>query len=323
MRFEETNTFSASQLDFVPRDRRNYSSRLAGAFAVIVLFLCLLALFPDLLYAQLAVALFVAMLGIYVVIEAQRSVDLATNTEFMNLMFSQGLGTGASFCLFVRRDGTIVYANDGWKQLFGNLNSEAQALESVFQNGGVSAADRERMMGAIYSNVTERVIFPIKQAGEVKELILTVEPLPRPSGYVMIRGREYKGERTGAQMLPHMLRTTSPDKLDHMLAHTPIGHYATDVTGRFEYVNNAFEQILGFEPGELVYSRITLARALYQLGERAVSNDYTVGDYTGGAALQDKSGALINGLLFQTVIRDEAGRATGSSGSFLASAMLE
>lgn len=324
MRFEDSNDFSGSQLDFVPRDRRSQTSRIGVAFSFITLLLCLIGLVPDFggaIYGHLILAIALAALGIYVVINAQRLLDLIMSTEYLNLMFSQGLALGSNFCLFVKRDGTIVYANDGLRQLFGPTG-ESNALETVFERGGVAAPDRERLMGAIYSDTHDKLIFPITSAGEVKQFVLTVEPLPRPRGYVMIRGREFKGERSGIQMMPDMLRSTSPDKLDHLLSETPVGHYATDVHGRFEYVNPAFERALAYDSGEMVASRLTLTQVLYKLGDRMISNDYSIGDFAGEATLQGKGGFTMNYTLYQRAMRDENGKTTGASGSIIASTML-
>jgi PAS domain S-box-containing protein len=327
MRFEENSSFSSSQLDFVPRDRRRHGSRIIVAFIFIVLFICLFGLLPDLasaLQGHLILAIGVALLAIYVVMQSQRMLDLAMSAEYQNLLFAQALSLGTSFCLFARRDGTIVYANDGVRALFGNAASESQALETVFKSGGVATTDRERIMGAIYSNAGERLVFPITSAsGQQKNYVLTVEPLTRPSGFVMIRGREYRGERAGTQVMPNMLRTTSADKLDHMLSATPIGHYATDAFGRFEYVNQAFEQVLGYSPGEVISSRLSLSRVLYRLNDRAVSGDYSIGDFSGDAVVQGKSGTTSNCMLYQTVIRDDAGKAIGASGSIISATMLD
>jgi PAS domain S-box-containing protein len=150
-----------------------------------------------------------------------------------------------------------------------------------------------------------------------KEYILTVDPLSRPSGFLVLRGREYLGQRAGLQLLPDVLRSTSADKLDHMLAHTPIAHYTTDPFGRLEYVNPAFEQLAGYTPGEMTDEKLAIPQLLQEIDGRPVSQDYTLGDHQGKASLRRKNNASVAVTLFQYVIRDDTGKIIGASGSIL------
>lgn len=327
MRFQEANEANTSQLDFVPRERRNQGPRLAATFIAIFFLIITIGYSSSLSVHSVGtpiLAMLVLVLGFYVVTRFQQNLDLVMTTEFQNMLFSQAAALGTSFCLFTRRDGTVVYANQGMRELFGRGAGESQALETIFKAGQVAVADRERVMSAIYSNAGERLIFPITlPSGQQKNFVLTVEPITRPSGYVVLRGREYRGERTGSQVMPDMLRGTTLAKLDHMLTTTPIGQYATDAFGRFEYVNPAFEQMLGYQSGEIVEQRLTLPQVLYQLGERAMVDDYTLADFAGDAVIQGKSRTTTNCMLFQNVIRDEKGKTAGVSGSVIAAAALQ
>jgi PAS domain S-box-containing protein len=245
-------------------------------------------------------------------------------TEHQNLLFSQALSIGSEFSIIVRQSGTIVYANRGLHSFFGGTAvGESKALESIFERGGVSKPDRERVMGSIYNNMSDRLVFPIPTTGgEPREIILTIEPLARPAGFILIRGREFRGERTGLQMLPEMLRSTSVDKLDHLLTTTPIAHYATDVVGRIEYVNDALERAFGYTPGEILENRFTLSTLLLQMNGKAVTQDYTIGDFTGEAVVHSKSGKPVSCLLFQSVIRDEKNKPVGATGSIITPEMV-
>ena len=327
MRFQEANEKNTSQLDFVPRERRNQGPRLAMTFVAIFFLILTIGYSSSFSVHSVAtpvLAVLVLILGFYVVTRFQQNLDLVMSTEFQMMLFSQAVALGTNFTLFARRDGTVVYTSSGLRDLFGRGSGDSQALEMIFKEGQVAMADRERVMGAIYSNVAERLIFPITMpSGQQKNYVLSVEPISRPNGYVVIRGREYRGERTGSQVMPDMLRGTTLAKLDHLLSTTPIGHYATDAFGRFEYVNQALEHMLGYQPGEIVAQRLTLPRILYQLDQRPVADDYTLADYSGEAVVQGKSRATSNCMLFQTVMRDEKGKTTGVSGSVIAAAALQ
>ena len=323
MRFNETEYTSPGQMDFVPRERRRQIWNLVIASSVCIALIFVLAFSPQSPSGRLAGA-FASMavvggLCFFVIYRKQQSLDLVMATEYQNMLFAQAAALGSSFCLFVRRDGTIVYADDGLRNIFPSfVHNDSQALEGVFEAGGVVKADRERIMGAIYSSNSDRLIFPIKtKDGEAREYILTVEPLQRPGGFSVIRGREYRGQRAGMQLMPDVLRTTSADKLDHLLSSSPIGLYVTDNFGRLEYVNPAFETMLGYKPGELLEAHIPVYRLFYQLNNQPVPEDYTMADYNGEALLQKKQGLLMRADLAQSVMRDADGKLIGGAGTVL------
>jgi PAS domain S-box-containing protein len=321
MRFDETDYSSPGQLDFVPRERRNQVNKLILVFVVALAALFIIGMLgaANRLHATLLSLIIVAFLGFYAVFRNQRNLDLVMATEFQNMLFAQGTALGAAFCIFVKRDGTIVYANDGLKELFPHAAySDSRALEAIFAQGGVHRSDRERIMGAIYAHQAERIAFPARTAsGEEKNFILTVEPLQRPGGFSLVRGREFRGQRAGVQLLPPALRATSADKLDALLAATPVAHYVTDAFGRIEYANPACEELLGYAPGEMMEGRLALRDMLYQISGQRIAEDYRPGEYYGDALLQKKQGGYANVILHQAVSRDHEGRTLGATGSIL------
>lgn len=322
MRFSETEYNSTAQMDFVPRERRHQVWHIVVAFMFTICLLFILSVAPGAMggpvFAGLASMASVAVLCFYVVYRKQQSLDLVMSTEYQNMLFAQAVALGTSFCLFVRRDGTIVYANDGLRKLFPHFAySDSQVLEGLFEQGGVRKADRERVMAAIYSSQSDRVVCPLKTLEGEQEYILTMEPLKRPGGFMVVRGREYRDKRTGTQMLPDMLGTTSMDKIQHMLSNTAVAHYITDSYGRLEYVTPALERLLGYQGGELLDGKLYIHHLLYQLGGQPVGDDYTLTDYSGEATLQKKQGTVTTAILHQSVIRDENGKPAGATGSIL------
>jgi PAS domain S-box-containing protein len=243
--------------------------------------------------------------------------DLVLSTEYQNLLFAQALSVGSSFLLIVRRDGTIVHASEGLADVIPNFNyAQAQALEGLFVLGTVRKTDRERIMGAIHSNTRETLVFPIiAQYQPAKDYILTVEPMPRPAGFSVVRGREYLGQRAGLQRLPDSLSATSMDQLEHLLCTTDVAHFTTDAYGRFEYVNPAFERLLGYEAGEILESKLSLHHVVFSLGSIAVTEEYSLGDYHGSATVVDKNGTRYASTLHQTVVRNAQGKTQGATGT--------
>ena len=294
MRFNENETHDPARLDFVPREYRRQFTRMVAVFT-----LCLLALlivgFVGMIresgFTPLLSLFIIIFISMYALIRKQRDLDLVVNTEYQNMLFAQGVALGVSFYLFVRMDGTIIYSSDGVRKLFPKLaGGEAQALASALEQGGVLAPDRDRLMKAITTCSADRMVFPIPVNGEKKEYVITVDPLTRPAGVLLVRGREFRDNRTGAQLLPDVLRSTTTDKLDHMLAHSPVGHYTADAFGQIEYANHAFEQLLGYGPGEIAERKLTLGEIIHSLKGAAYNAEAGLVEASGDASPAGRAG---------------------------------
>ena len=323
MRFDTLDSTRADQLDFVPRKRRGRVFRVIFAFTLTITLIFMLAFAPPLsgfaIYTPLVAIVLMAFLCLYVVYHEQITLDLVMSTEYQNMLYAQALSLGSSFCMIVRREGTIVYASDGMNSIFPQFDySRAKALEGVFEQGLVRKIDRERIMGAIHSSTPDRLIFPIiNQYQDKKDYIITVEPMPRPSGFSLIRGREYLGQRTGIQLMPDALRSTSVDKIDHLLATTDSAHYTTDAFGRFEYVNPACERLFGYAPNEIVESKLGFHNLVFSLGEQTVTEEYSLADYVGSVVILCKPDGRRSYILRQQVVKDSAGKIIGATGTFI------
>lgn len=321
MRYNEMESSSSDQLDFMPRERRSHIHRviIAFVFTIALVFITGYAPFFNNMeaYTPLIAILLLSVLCFYVAYRNQVNLDLVMSTEYQNMLFAQAFSVGTSFAMIVRRDGTIIHASDGMSSIFPRFDySQSQALEGVFEQGIVRRTDRERIMGAIHSGLNDRLIFPIlNHYQEKKDYIISVEPMVRPAGYSLIRGREYLGQRSGLQMMPDALRSTSVDKIDHMLATTDIALYTTDSFGRFEYVNPAFERLFGYEIGEIVESKLSMHHLFFSLGTTTVTEEYSLSEHAGDAVLIHKLGSRLNAHVRQSVIRDASGKAIGASGT--------
>lgn len=328
MRFNETEYTSPGQMDFVPRERRSDIWKTLVAWGIAIVLVFLLARLPEsnegrTLAAFLSVAV-VTGLAFYFIYRKQQNLDLVMATEYQNMLFSQAVALGSEFTLFVRRDGTITYSDSGLKDIFPNARyGDFQALETVFEQGGVPKTDRDRILASIANGKRDRIVFPLQRDGETLEYIVTTEPLPRPAGYSLLRGRQYQGQRSGAQAMPAVqnmpeaLHSTGADRLEHLLASSPAGFYTTDHAGRLEYVNPALEQWLGYEAGDLTGTHTPLHRIFYQMAGRPVPDNYRLAQFEGEVLLQKRQGSLFAASLKQTLMRDDQGNITGATGTLL------
>jgi PAS domain S-box-containing protein len=321
MRYNEMQTMLPDQLDFVPRERKGHIRRIVFAFVIIIALVFIAGYAPFFknmeAYTPLIAIFLLGILCFYVAYRNQVNLDLVMSTEYQNMLFTQAFSLGTSFAMIVRRDGTIVHASDGMSDVFPRFDyAQSQALEGVFEQGIVRRTDRERIMGAIHSGSNDRLIFPIlNHYQEKKDYIISVEPMTRPSGYSLVRGREYLGQRSGLQLMPDTLRSTSVDKLDHMLATTDVALFTTDSFGRFEYVNPAFERLFGYEIGEILESKLSIHHLVFSMGATTVTEEYSLHEHRGEAVLIQKLGSRMNAHIHQSLIRDNTGKTIGASGT--------
>lgn len=323
MRYTESYAIGADQMDFLPRARQNQLRNIIVLAVVAILTIALFIFLPNTTGGKNVGAvgsmLVVAAFSFYLTYRKQQSLDLLMTTEYQNMLFSQAATLGSAFCLFARQDGSIVYASDGLKKIFpGFRYATAMALEGLFVEGHVNAEDRSRLLNAIANGTADSLAFPMRISDrETKDFVISVEPLPRPAGYSVIRGREFQEPRTGKQVLPAMLRATTPEKIDYLLRVSPMPLYTTDPYGRLEFVNPAMEALLEYAPGELAAGKLAVHKLFFELNGVPVPDDYVLAEHRGDAILQRKMGNLVKAALHQSLLRDAEGKPLGAVGSII------
>ena len=310
-------------MEFIPRERSSQIWQTIVAFGIVILIVLLLSLRPEIVgssgIAAMLSILAVTALCFYMLLRKQQNLDLVTTTEFQNLLFAQAAALGARFLIIVRRDGSIEYINDGAREVFSEeALREASSFDRMLEKSGIGSTDRERLMAAIIGLKREQVIFPLTLRDNItKEYSFTVDPLPRPAEFLVVRGREYIGARIGSALMPETLRSTSPVCIDHLLTHSGVPHYVVNEYGRFDYVNPAFEQALGYGRGEVVTNGLSLHHVLYQLSGRAVTEDFTLSNALDHVTLQKKDGSLIPAAIKQVLMRDGHQKILGATGTII------
>lgn len=323
MRYGDQLDMTADTSDFVPRERSRDIWRVIFGFALAIALMLFLNFTPNVVggatEASLISLLAIAILCFYIVYQKQQNLDLVMATEFQNLLFAQAASQGADFCFFVKRDGVIVYANDGLRKLFPNLvYSDASALEALFESAEINNVDRERVMSAIYANQRDRLVFPMKDAsGNHREYILIIDPLNRPPGYIVMRGRQYYNKRVGTEAFPEMLRNTTPEKIEHLLSYTPAPLFITDEFGAISYATPALEALLGYSVGEISMAKLRISHILGKIGQEMLTEEYRLHDAQSPADALHKTGRNMPVMLSLFTIRDQVGKVLGATATLI------
>lgn len=245
----------------------------------------------------------------------QEGNDLIMANDFQNLLFAAASSLGSTFCFFLRRDGTIVFANDGTRRMFPKFAyEESRALDALLAEGQVSREDASQLYSSLTRGKKETLVFTLtNRDGEAQEFILIIDPLKRPSGYFVVHGRPYRRERQATVKLPGELGRTSPEKLEALLNVLDIGVYITNETGVIEYANPALEQLTRYEPHGLTGEAASIQSLIYH-ADGQETGEFDLADFSGNVLLSCKNGSLTQAFLQQHRFVDSEGRAPGFIG---------
>jgi PAS domain-containing protein len=317
MRFLENINQNVSG-DFLPRRYYRPLKRLLPLLLLGAVGTCVIALFHESLGIDAVIALTILLtlalcaLSFY---HLQQSNDLVMASDFQNLLFANAAAIGTHFCFFLRRDGTIIYANDGTRSMFPNfVKEQVGALEILFQEAHVSKEDSAKFYSALTRGVKENLVFRLTlPSGEARDFIVVIHPLPRPSGYFVVHGRSYYQARHGKELLPGTLAATDLTKLEALLGELPLGVYLTSATGIVEYVNPVFEQALGYEMGTYA-KRLDPVHQLVYHADGFETGEFGLNNYNGSAMLMGAHQRLVPVHLKQQRIMGANGNMLGVMG---------
>lgn len=305
--------------DFVPRSYSRPVRQFVVIYLIAIIAIFAVSQFRDVLggdfVSNLLVTFIIVGIALFTIFNRQQHNDLIMATEFENMLFAAAASLGSNFCMFLKSDGTIVYSNDGTRELFPRVAyDESRALDQLLDDGNVSQTDRTRIYSALTSGEKETLIFPITDADNNRiDFILTIEPIKRPRGYFVLRGRRYYPDRKNTVKLPDELRATSIDKIHTVLNTIAEGVYTTNKHGTIEYMNDQLLNHLGYKRTIITEKKTTLTSLIYEAtGHKP--GEFTVSEYSGEVLLQYRSGKLGKAHLQQWLNKDKDGTITGCSG---------
>ena len=317
-RITDPNIRDASKRDFVQRKRVPKIWQLVAIFFIFYTTI----IFATETMAQIdsrsvyytILAIIVGGLTWFTVFFEQRSRDLVLATEFQNALFASATGLNTKFCLITKKDGTIVYFDPGFQRMFPDfLKMEQRAIDLLLEIGGATREDSQKVLSALDKGVFDKVIFSLKTSEGVRaKIILTIDPLPRPSGFFLFRAREYVEQRAAPAARQEALPSgeVSPTLTAAMLHNLNDGIYATDAEGNIQFANKVLEDWLGYDQNEILSRQLSIQDVIYQMEEK-MGNRIQLSSYSGEVQLQKKNGSLIRCWLDQEVLLSPSGQTLG------------
>jgi two-component system, cell cycle sensor histidine kinase and response regulator CckA len=313
IRYTDFSTKNTSS-DFVSRKYIPTVVQLSLVFVfVLIIGITLSVLLLDKTLLIILLTLFMGALGVYVIIQIQRSHDLVLATEFQNALFASALGFNNKFCLIIKREGSIIYMDNGFQKMFPDLSRERHlSIAIMLKLGRVSAIDREKVFDIIERGVHDRVIFDIRGSdNQVNKIVMSFEPIARPAGFILLRGREFIQQRAGQAVQPDDMATTNINPLlnkstitifSYIMDRMNMGIYMNDTKGNLIYANPVFENWLAFKEGEIASGSYSLKDIVHGASQ---ADTISPGDFEGEMTLVKKEGGIIRAFINQKIIYGE------------------
>jgi two-component system cell cycle sensor histidine kinase/response regulator CckA len=266
----------------------------------------------------LAILLFllVAAIGWYAILQMQRERDLVLATEFQNALFASALGINNKFCLIIKRDGNIVYLDRSFQEMFPNFSHKSRrAIDGLLEHAKVAPDESEKIYRAIEAGVYDKAIFNIRDAqGNFHHIIMSVEPILRPSGFILLRGREFVENRNSVLSAPPLssgvmtLNKPTITLFSHIMDTMNMGVYMAGPSGNIIYANSLLERWLDFNEDELNSTSLRLQDIIHQNNRNEPVEPV---NYEGELTFHKKNGSLLKAFVNQKVICDENGKLIG------------
>jgi two-component system cell cycle sensor histidine kinase/response regulator CckA len=315
IRYSDMGLDTIGARDFVARQRTPTPAQigiiLTSAFLIGVSLVA--SIHTPMMLVTTLFALF-SIIGWYVIFQLMRSRDMLLATEFQNALFAAAMGLHNKFCIIIKSNGSIVYLDRSFQGLFPDfINQSNRSVDNLLRIGKVGAADCERVSIAIEKGTYEKVIFDITDAhGLLHRVILSVEPIMRPAGFIMLRGREFIEERQNQNINlggSPVISKSSVTLFSHVMESMKMGVYITSPKGTIVFCNPLLEQWLHYSEGETMARNLSLHNIIPAIRNKNMSDEPA--DFEGVVQMEKKIGGFIKVFLNQKIIYNDAGQIMG------------
>lgn len=311
------STAHIDRQDFVVRTRRPMWQTLIimfGSVLPIAVFLSIMV--KDLIVFSQILFVLLGVLGTYVVYTVQRSRDLVLATEFQNALFAAAISHNNEICIIIKNDGTIVYIGKTLQEMLPNLHKETRRdIGIILEHGHVSKEEQKNVFNAIERYVRGKVVFDLTDSKKQHHrIMMSFEPITRPKGYMLLRGRDFVEKRVLGPEIPTDDKTPVFNKnnlglFSYITDSMDVGAYIIDLFGNITYANITLEQWLDFDEDEMVERGLSLKDIISQTGlDISISE---IKNFYGEVNLQRKIGGHVKASIEQKAMYDEKGTIIG------------
>ncbi len=138
----------------------------------------------------------IGLASVYVNAQTIRNRRLLQATEFENALFASTLSKGYLWCLIAKRDtGEIIYRNPEFAARFPGIGPK-DTVQEWLASGTVVGDTAIHLAECLRTLAEPQVPLLIYGTnGQRESLLVSIEPIPRPAGFVLLRCRESQPTR--------------------------------------------------------------------------------------------------------------------------------
>ncbi len=113
---------------------------------------------------------------------------IVLHTEFQNLLFSGSAALYSEFMLITHPQHGVVYFDYSFDRFFADSTDNPDQMERLLSSAGLKEEEKKKLVAAIAEGKTAKIPFSgTTPGGEKKTLVLQLDPVERPKGFVVIR----------------------------------------------------------------------------------------------------------------------------------------
>lgn len=317
IRFSDNIMASIEGSDFVVRNRIPRSIQILLIFIAAFDLICLSAYLTDDTSVNISF-LVILMVSIGALCYAtwfflNRFRTLILATEFQTAMLASATQLGTRFCFIVNREGSIFYIDPGFQKVFSSfVASGSRTLKELFLFIEASQELQDKILATLKRNKSDHVILNLKDTeGNDMSLVTTVDVIPRPKGYFIIRGRDYVEKRT-SDKAPADNKDAEKNQfrnlfllLDKTLYTLSGGLLVADTHGNIVSISAELEQYLGYTPGEVIMFHIPFAQIVQQYTGHDAGT-FLLNDFDGQVTFRRKNTSTVALQVHQVLVGDDS-----------------
>ncbi len=128
----------------------------------------------------------------YLTLDVRNNLDLVKATEFQNALFASTIGMNHDFTFIVTiSDHNIFYLDRPFQEAFPYFfKQKERSLNGFLEQAKVSSENQKTLHSLLEQNNSQNMVLDMEIEGNTSKVALSIEPIPRPSGFIIVRGRK-------------------------------------------------------------------------------------------------------------------------------------
>ena len=128
----------------------------------------------------------------YLTLDVKNNLNLVKATEFQNALFSSALGMNHDFTFIVNlKDSKIFYHDRLLQNSFPYFfKQEQNDLFTFLEQAKVNPDNQKALQSLLETGSAQNMVLEIEIEEKREKIALSLEPVPRPTGFMLIRGRK-------------------------------------------------------------------------------------------------------------------------------------